>query len=824
MAHSVWLDTAEARLLVDGLFDSHGDVRIAALRAVSRMPLAPSDWARVAAYASWALDSSLSVAEQVAVIDASPYMPLQSLRDLVTRVAEERQGEAWSHAVDAASKFEDLSALVDRPNFPPVVRRDVVAVQRLAGTALSAGVDQLRSLIRIVPDGSDVGFWLAVVLASHDEDEHLKAAFAELQQDPDYVIGISYMGVLAILENALGGLVLPTRTREWLSVIAANRYSIRASTVAAALLEAIDSSPVDPPRSRGDVTGFVSPVPFAKRRASRLASRLNAEISGRPLQDDVWQRWRLWERDMGRLLESGLAPAVVTAMFRRAVSKRDIVLGNAIVSSVAHYQNDFHPDLDGLFRLYWRQSVRGLAQDPISWDEPSLDRWLCWQVAWTVSRGGLRGLASGLAARFRSTRPTERRAAALLIADAADCLTRPYGPEFYEPEFYEPDTIPLESTGLVLPRIGDPSGESPLGPPRRVVIQGLVSEAVDGGPDDEAAKPKLGHGAYLYSVLYATNRKPVDASDPSRGFTNRRDDSDAVRYGICEVQIPKAHHFGTTGTALYRRVLKLHFSDDRLKVVRQTKIDAVHFFDFLRRQLAGLEEADRVLLVYLHGYNVSFGEAAVRAAQIGFDLKVPGATAFFSWPSCGSARAYLADADRIAASEKQIADFLTQTSRMTGARAVHIIAHSMGNRGFARAIQRITATASAQGGVRFGQIVLAAPDIEVGLFRDLAAIYPSISDHTTMYVSARDHALALSKHLQKSDRAGYTPPVTIVPEIDTIEVTDIDISMLGHTYYAQAAPVLYDIDELLWHNTPASRRVRLESVGQPPARYWRVRP
>jgi esterase/lipase superfamily enzyme len=270
-------------------------------------------------------------------------------------------------------------------------------------------------------------------------------------------------------------------------------------------------------------------------------------------------------------------------------------------------------------------------------------------------------------------------------------------------------------------------------------------------------------------------------------------------------------------------VLKLHFSDDHLKVVGRSEIDPKEFFRSLRGQLASLDRADRVLLVYLHGYNVSFDEAAIRAAQIGFDLKVPGSTAFFSWPSFGSARAYLADADRIAASENQIAEFLIRASRKAGARSVHVIAHSMGNRGFARAIQRITARASAEGGVRFGQIVLAAPDIEVTLFRDLAAIYPSISDHTTMYVSKRDRALGLSSWLQRSDRAGYTPPVTVVPDIDTIEVTDIDLSVLGHAYYAQAAPVLYDIDELLWHNTPASRRARLESVGKSPAQYWRIR-
>jgi esterase/lipase superfamily enzyme len=505
-------------------------------------------------------------------------------------------------------------------------------------------------------------------------------------------------------------------------------------------------------------------------------------------------------------LEGGLAPAVITALFRRAARAWDINLGNHIVGWVQRHQANFRPDLEGLFREYWRLSVREVAQYSssddgtvgfLAYDDGLFYRWLCWQIAWTASRGGLRGLATGLAVHFQSSKPTERRAAALLIADAADYIAQPDGPIF--------------------------GGGG--GPPRHVVTQEVVEEVdrLIATEKEGPARIDVGRGAYLYRVWYGTTRAPIDPADPSRGFTRRRDAGGTVRYGTCMVQVPKAHRFGSTGTALYRRVLRLQFSDDHLKVVRRKPIDPTEFFDSLRGQLADLEAADRVLLVYLHGYNVSFDEAAVRAAQIGFDLKVPGETAFFSWPSHGSAHLYHADRERIEASETQIADFLTQASTATGARAVHIIAHSMGNRGLARAIQQITAKASAQGGVRFGQIVLAAPDIDVAAFRDLAAIYPSISEHTTMYVSARDRALELSRWLQKSDRAGYTPPVTVVPEIDTIEVTDIDLTMLGHAYYAQAEPVLRDIDALLRHNEPPSRRLQLEPAGDPAAPYWRIR-
>jgi Uncharacterized protein conserved in bacteria len=367
--------------------------------------------------------------------------------------------------------------------------------------------------------------------------------------------------------------------------------------------------------------------------------------------------------------------------------------------------------------------------------------------------------------------------ACLLIADAADYVTQPYAPIF--------------------------GGGS--GPLRRTVKPPLVENVAR----QRAREDPLGAPQY-YRVWFATSRALIKPDDPSRGFANKPDPAGVVRYGTCTVQVPKSHRFGSTGT-WYWRWLRLRFSDDHLKIVGRVPLEPADFFDDLRRELTDLEEPDdRVILVYLHGYNVSFNEAAIRAAQIGVDLKVPGVTAFFSWPSWGSIRAYMGDASQIVESERQITEFLTRISTESGARSVHLIAHSMGNRGLARSIQRITAQASVHAGVRFGQIILAAPDIEVGLFRDLAAIYPAISDRTTMYVSARDRVLGVSKWLAKSDRAGYTPPVTVVPRIDTIEVTDIDLTMLGHGYFAEAEAVLYDINYLLLHNDAPDKRPRLK--------------
>lgn len=329
--------------------------------------------------------------------------------------------------------------------------------------------------------------------------------------------------------------------------------------------------------------------------------------------------------------------------------------------------------------------------------------------------------------------------------------------------------------------------------------------------------------AHLYRVWYGTTRKPTDSINLSRGFSNERDPSGQVHYGYCEVSVPKTHNFGEMGTPWWKRWLKLQFADDHLRVASRKAIaNAAAFTTALCAELAGLEENDRQILVHLHGYKTTFDEAAIQAAQLGFDLKVPGATAFFSWPSMATYEGYFSDVESIGASEMQIADFLTMLVQETRAKMVHIIAHSMGNRGLARAIQRIAGQTTESTGVRFGQIILAAADIEVNLFRSLAALYPEISLRTTLYVSRKDLALELSKWIQNADRAGYLPPVTVVPGIDTIEVTDIDLTLIGHGYFSNAEPVLYDMFDLLRKDSSPRDRIRLKPRPEINPEYWYI--
>jgi hypothetical protein len=67
------------------------------------------------------------------------------------------------------------------------------------------------------------------------------------------------------------------------------------------------------------------------------------------------------------------------------------------------------------------------------------------------------------------------------------------------------------------------------------------------------------------------------------------------------------------------------------------------------------------------------------------------------------------------------------------------------------------------------------------------------------------------------------PPVFVAPGIDTVSVTNVDITMLGHGYVGDARDVLSDIHDIIHHEMPPDRRFGLrETRTENRERYWIV--
>ncbi len=357
------------------------------------------------------------------------------------------------------------------------------------------------------------------------------------------------------------------------------------------------------------------------------------------------------------------------------------------------------------------------------------------------------------------------------------------------------------------------------------ILQLEVSERKTTRGDDKAINTVRGsekNQADIYPLWFGTDRQPRNRNDISKGFSGKLDDK--LYYGICKVAVPESHKIGSIGSSWWQRLKKLQLKSDRLKLQSKSLqlIEEAIFWANINQALQEREPNERSALVFIHGFNVSFEEAALRAAQIGFDLQVPGIMAFYSWASKGRLTGYIKDENTILSSESYIAEFLLKLARQTNVDEINIIAHSMGNRGLLRAMQHILNQVEDKSDTKFNQIFLAAPDVDSNLFRNLAKAYNQLAKRTTLYVSAKDKALATSGIIHDRSRAGYSPPITVVEGIDTVEVSDVDLTWLGHGYFADLRTFLEDMSELMKHNTaPGNRKNRLKLA--PQKNYWIMR-
>src|SRR5690606_24759700 len=137
-----------------------------------------------------------------------------------------------------------------------------------------------------------------------------------------------------------------------------------------------------------------------------------------------------------------------------------------------------------------------------------------------------------------------------------------------------------------------------------------------------------------YKVFFGTSR-----ARRGDNFTNAS--GGALALGSCTVYVPKTHRFGSIGSTWFTRLIRSirRQEDDRLRLEESPVLSRADFRDAVAEELH--KWSTGAALVVVHGYNVDFQEAARRTAQIGFDLRVDGVTAFFSWPSKGKILPYM---------------------------------------------------------------------------------------------------------------------------------------------------------------------------------------
>lgn len=357
--------------------------------------------------------------------------------------------------------------------------------------------------------------------------------------------------------------------------------------------------------------------------------------------------------------------------------------------------------------------------------------------------------------------------------------------------------------GVVLPRPADPSGS-----------QRERRPAEERETTDVPAEEQPSDARYVVPVFFATDRERTAKAGPAAMFGAGRG---RLQFGQVDVSIPPGHRRGEVETPKW---WKLEFSADPAKHL--TFRGAEHFEDdgtfseALARRFS--ETGRRAALIFVHGYNVSFDAAVLRTAQIAFDLRFRGAAVLYSWPSGGKVLDYTRDENNALWTVPHFEAFLRTLLDGAEVETVHVIAHSMGNRVVTDALREMSDVDTS----RLDQVVLAAPDIDADVFRQLSPKVTIRARQFTLYASSKDLALRASKLVHGYQRAGDTDPeVLVVLPVVSVDASEADTNLLGHSYIGDGTSILADIDRLLETGAPPQeRRFFLDPVDRGADRYW----
>jgi len=292
-------------------------------------------------------------------------------------------------------------------------------------------------------------------------------------------------------------------------------------------------------------------------------------------------------------------------------------------------------------------------------------------------------------------------------------------------------------------------------------------------------------------VFFATDRKPATAN----GLTtySGAPSGAGLAFGSCDVSIPPNHRAGNIeAPSLWR----LEFSpnpDEHIVVRRIIPVAKPDFFRDLAQSISGGKE--QAAFVFVHGYNVTFEDAVKRTAQLAYDMQFGGVPITYSWPSKGSLLGYSDDEKQIEGTKENLKGFLKDLQAQSAAKAIYLIGHSMGNRALLAALNQLAIETQGKGLGAFKQAVFAAPDVARGDFKQLAGNIVKRSPHLTLYVSAHDQALLLSRRFHSGlTRAGDAEPdPLVVAGLDTVDASRVSTEFLGHTYYGDCKLVVEDM-------------------------------
>lgn len=286
-----------------------------------------------------------------------------------------------------------------------------------------------------------------------------------------------------------------------------------------------------------------------------------------------------------------------------------------------------------------------------------------------------------------------------------------------------------------------------------------------------------------------------------------------AKFSFALVSIPPGHKPG----AVERPRFGSPNPRNHFTIAQEYGVETEQFSSQLATHLSGRVGSSRDVLVFVHGFNTSLDEARFRLAQVVADGRFGGVPVLFTWPSTDNLFAYGSARENATISRDALAGLMREISQTQGVGRIHVLAHSMGAWLAMESLRETSISGQRLLDGRLGNVMLAAPDIDISVFRQQMARLGS-GANVAVFSSTGDRALSLSSTLAGDrPRLGAIDPTKAADraELTKLGVRVYDLSsfsdgFINHGAYASAPEVVRQIGAQL--SRPRNEDAQVTSV------------
>jgi esterase/lipase superfamily enzyme len=330
-------------------------------------------------------------------------------------------------------------------------------------------------------------------------------------------------------------------------------------------------------------------------------------------------------------------------------------------------------------------------------------------------------------------------------------------------------------------------------------------------PRFEATVP----GATDTTILIATTRQR--SADPAVMFSGER--ARAIDFAQAVVSIPPTH---VSGRVEFPAQPPGNPETDFVTRSASFIDSEQQFVADLNRQLEKRPPGKRSVLLFVHGFNTKFPEGLYRLAQVAHDSGAPAVPVLFSWASRGELTGYVYDQNSATAARDALERLILLLAD-SKAETINVLAHSMGNWVTVEAFRDLRIGGAFAGKRhKLGAVILAAPDIDVDVFRSQMARIGKPEKPFMIVLSREDRALALSSFIAGAGESSRLGDYRNAADLTQYNAVVVDLSEvksgdpLNHDTFAELAKIAPQLRAVLENGVESKSATPVESVTTSP--------